>query len=319
MRQAGRMFPEYRQLRDSNDFMDICRDPALTSRVTRMPVEKLGVDAAIIFADIMHPLYCLDTSFELVSGTGPVIDDPVRNQEDVDALQAKPPAEAVGFLADGLRQTRQDLPGEVPLIGFTGAPFTMACYLVQGSPSRNFPQAKRLMFSEPETWKNLMSHLTEVLTDYSRLQVEAGADVIQLFDSWVGGLSGHHYKRHVLPHVHELVTNIQNLDVPVISFATGNPELLPYLDEAQPDVIGVDWRIDLETAHQRIPRSCPLQGNLDPSLLLASWSELRPEVDQLLEAGSAPPTHIVNLGHGVLPDTDPETVQNLVNYIQEHG
>lgn len=317
MRQAGRIFPEYRTLREQHEFMEVCRDPELTSRVTRMPVDRLGVDAAIIFADIMHPLHCLGINYDLVQGTGPVIDDPVRTEADVDGLASRPAREAVGFLEEGIRRTREDLPPEVPLIGFAGAPFTMACYLVEGQPSRQFSKAKQLMFARPDLWDRLLSHLSDVLVDYLTMQIEAGVEVIQLFDSWAGGLNPRPYRKQVLPHVEGLIDRLRPLDVPLISFATGNPELLTPMDEANPDVIGVDWRIDLLDAHQKTAPHRPLQGNLDPSLLLAPWERIEPELDSLLKAGGQLAGHIVNLGHGILPDTDPETARRVVEYVQE--
>jgi uroporphyrinogen decarboxylase len=316
MRQAGRIFPEYRDLRDNHTFMEICHSPELTSRVTTMPVERLGVDAAITFADIMFPLNVIDKDFELVKGTGPVIDDPIRTPADVEALEVGDAESTLSFFAESIEQTRTDLPEEVPLIGFAGAPFTLACYLIQGRSSRSFNWAREFMFTHPEPFRVLLRILTEVLEDYLKLQVDAGVDVLQLFDSWIGIVRPGDFRQHIQGHVEELLGSVPD-SIPTIYFGTGTPSLLNDMADAGPDVLGVDWRIELEEARNRVEREVPMQGNLDPALMLAPFERITPRLDDLLRQAESLPGHIFNLGHGVHPDTPLDTVKRVIDYVRE--
>jgi uroporphyrinogen decarboxylase len=316
MRQAGRYMPEYRAVRDKLGFLELCHHPAAAAEVTVTAVERLGVDAAIIFADILLVLEPLDVGLEFTRGDGPVLSRPVRGPEDVQRLSFYDTAEALSFVYEAVRQARHGLAGKVPLIGFAGAPFTLASYLVEGGASRNYVHTKSLMYHHPEAWHSLLSLLARLVNGYLRGQVEAGADAVQLFDSWVGCLSPDDYRRHVLPHSRAAMAGLSPA-TPVIHFGTGTAGLLSALREAGGDVIGVDWRIDLDDAWKRIGGDVAIQGNFDPVALFASPADIRRRARAILERAGGRPGHVFNLGHGILPETPVDHVVALVDAVHE--
>ncbi len=316
MRQAGRALPEYRAIRERATLLEITRDPALCTEVTLQPVRRLGVDAAILFADITTPFAGLGVDFDIVEGRGPVIANPVRSMADVEALRAFDPAQAVGPLLEAIRLIRTDSP--VPLIGFAGAPFTLACYLVEGGPSREFVTTKRLMHAEPATWSALLDRLVDATIAYLRAQVAAGAEALQVFDSWVGGLSPLDYERRLLPWYRRLFAGIADLGVPVTHFGVGTGGILDLQAAAGGDVIGLDWRIALAQGRALVGDRA-VQGNLDPVLLLGPWEGIEEAARWILAQDDRRPGHIFNLGHGVLPATDPDHLKRLVDLVHDHG
>jgi uroporphyrinogen decarboxylase len=311
MRQAGRSLPEYRALRAGTTMLQACLDPGLTCEITLQPVRRHGVDAAILFSDIVVPLYVAGVGVDIVPGTGPVVARPVRTAADVAALpelvpeQVAPVAEAIGML---LREL-----GDIPLIGFAGAPFTLASYLVEGGPSRNHERTKALMYSAPAVWHALMGRLADLTATFLRAQVDAGVDAVQLFDSWAGALSERDYRRFVLPHSSRVLAAVADAGVPRIHFGVGTGELLGAMAEAGADVIGVDWRVPLCEAARRTGR--PVQGNLDPAVLLADRASIDAEVRRILDEGEKAQGHVFNLGHGVLPATHPDVLTWLVDQV----
>ena len=314
MRQAGRSLPEYRRVREAATLADIVGNPALCAEVTLQPVRRLGVDAAILFADITTPLPGLGVDVKLVDGVGPVIDRPVRSLTDVAALRPFVATETVGPLLDAVRLLREEL--EVPLIGFAGAPFTLATYLVEGRSSQAATRLRSMLHAEPETAAALFTRLTDMTIDYLRAQAQAGAQALQLFDSWVGTLGPRAYEQHVAPHMRRLFAALADLGVPLIHFGTGNPALIPAIAAAGGDVIGIDWRIGLADAWAAVP-DCAVQGNLDPLALLGPWEAAAGEARAVLREANGRPGHIFNLGHGVLPETDPEDLRRLVDLVHE--
>lgn len=314
MRQAGRSLPEYRRIRERARLVDIVGDAALCAEVSLQPVDRLGVDAAIVFADITTPLPGIGVDVRMVEGVGPVIDRPIRTAEDVARLRTSEPAETVGPLLDAIAMIRRASP--VPVIGFAGAPFTLAAYLVEGRSPRELERTKRLMHAEPATWHALMTALVDMDVAYLRAQVGAGAQIVQLFDSWVGQLSPFDYRDGVLPHVQRLIASIGDLDVPVIHFGTGTGGLLEAMAEAGGDAIGVDWRVGLGDAWGRIGERA-IQGNLDPQALLGPWASVVAQTTWILGEAAGRPGHIFNLGHGVLPATDPDDLRRLVGLVHE--
>ncbi len=316
MRQAGRSLPEYRALRDRHGILDICRTPELAAEVTMQPVRRLGVDAAILFSDIVVPLEPMGVELAIVPGVGPVIDSPVRSRRAVDALRPLVPEEGVPYVLEAVRGLASTI--DVPLIGFGGAPFTLASYLVEGGPSKNHSRTKAFMYAEPAAWQVLMERLGESVLAYLRAQVKAGAAAVQLFDSWVGELSSEDFRSYVLPSVGRIFDGLADLDVPRIYFGVGTGELLGDMAETGPDVVGVDWRVPLDEAGVRTGPNVALQGNLDPALCLAPWEVIEPRAREVL--GRAPGTgHIFNLGHGVLPETDPGVLGRLVELVHREG
>jgi uroporphyrinogen decarboxylase len=313
MRQAGRSLPEYRALRADTGMLAACLDPALTCEITLQPVRRHGVDAAILFSDIVVPLHIAGIDVDIVPGTGPVVARPVRTAADVAALpvldveQVAPVAQAVALL---LREL-----GPVPLIGFAGAPFTLASYLVEGGPSRNHERTKALMHAAPEVWHALMSRLADVTATFLRAQVEAGVDAVQLFDSWAGALSLRDYRSHVLPHSARVLAGLADAGVPRIHFGVGTGELLGAMGEAGADVVGVDWRVPLDEAARRTGGARALQGNLDPAVLFADTATVEAEVGRIAAEGRRAPGHVFNLGHGVLPGTDPDVLTRVVDLV----
>ena len=316
MRQAGRYMPEYRAVRDTVPFLELCKTPDLAAQVTLEAVERLGVDAAIIFADILLILEPMGVGLEFAQGDGPIIHRPVRSGADVDQLEERPPSETMSFVFEAVRKVRMALADDIALIGFAGAPFTVASYLIEGGGSRNYIETKRLMYADPAVWRALMDHLVRVTTDYLNEQIAAGAQAVQLFDSWIGCLSPDDYRTFILPHMQTLIRGIAP-GVPVIHFGTNTSTLLELLAEAGGDVIGVDWRIDLNVAWPRIGFDRAVQGNLDPVTLFAPLDTLRQNTQRVLQAADRRPGHIFNLGHGILPQTPVDNVIALVDMVHE--
>jgi uroporphyrinogen decarboxylase len=315
MRQAGRSLPEYRELRVGNAMLDACLTPELASEITLQPVRRHGVDAAIFFSDIVIPVKLAGVSVEIVPGKGPVIEHPIRTASDVAALRPLDP-DALQPIREAVAATVAQL-GSTPLIGFAGAPFTLASYLVEGGPSKDQQRARTLMFSDPHTWAALLNWCADVTGEFLRAQVEAGASAAQLFDSWVGSLSEVNYLRRVAPHSRRAIDHLRGLDVPKVHFGVGSGEMLQAMYSIGVDVMGVDWRIPLDEAERRLGGGVPLQGNIDPALLAAPWSILEAHVYDVIERGKAAPSHVLNLGHGVPPDTDPDVLTRIVELV--HG
>jgi uroporphyrinogen decarboxylase len=314
MRQAGRALPEYRKIRERATLVEITRDAALCAEVTLQPVRRLGVDAAILFADITTPLPGMGVGMEIREGVGPVIDRPVRSPDDVAALRRFDPEASVGPLLDAIRLVRAE--SAVPLIGFAGAPFTLACYLVEGGPSRDFVTTRTFMRTRPDAWAALMDILTDGTIDYLTSQVAAGAEVVQVFDSWVGGLGPLDYERSVLPWMQRLFAAIRPLGVPAIHFGVGTAGLLQHQARAGGDVIGLDWRIALADGWAQVGDR-GVQGNLDPTLLLGPFDATAQAARWVLSQARGRPGHVFNLGHGVLPGTDPDHLRRLVDLVHE--
>jgi uroporphyrinogen decarboxylase len=316
MRQAGRYMPEYRAVREKVAFLELCKNPQLSSEVMCTAVERLGVDAAIIFSDLLPILEPMGMDLEFSPGDGPQIHNPVRESVDVDRVVELESTEALHFVFETVAQTRRDLPEHIPLIGFAGAPFTLASYAIEGGASRNFLHTKTLMYREPAAWQELMERLSRSITRYLNAQIAAGAQAVQLFDSWVGCLSVTDYRRHVLPHVRTIARGLAP-GAPLIHFATGNPALLAPMTESGGDVIGVDWRIDLAEAWRTVGYDRAVQGNLDPAVLLADRDSIAEQAHTILESVKGRVGHIFNLGHGVLPQTPPDNARALVDIVHE--
>jgi uroporphyrinogen decarboxylase len=317
MRQAGRYQAEYRALRRKHSMIELCKTPDLAAEVTLLPIRQSDLDAAIIFGDLMLPLEGMGVPFELKDNVGPIIEKPIRSEEDVGALRPLEPRRDVPYLLEALAIVRRELSGRVPLIGFAGAPFTLAAYMIEGRGSRDYRQTKLFMFSRADLWHRLMDHLAGSIALYLRAQVEAGADVVQLFDSWVGTLSPADYREYVLPHMVKLFGGLKGIGVPVIHFGTGTATLLPLMAEAGGDVIGADWRIPLDAAWDLIGHGRAIQGNLDPTVLLAEFDVVRRKASEVLEEVAGRPGHIFNLGHGILPGTPVDNVRRLADFVHE--
>jgi uroporphyrinogen decarboxylase len=315
MRQAGRYMPEYRALREKHSLLHLCRTPELAVEVTLQPVRALGVDAAILFSDLLLPLAPLGIPFDFLAGEGPVIEKPLRTRADIEALRRFEPRQELGMVLEAIRTLRRELEGRVPLIGFAGAPFTLASYAIEGGHSNNFALTKSLMYGDPGSWHRLAGLLADVAGDYLRAQVEAGAQAVQLFDSWVGALDAADYREFVLPHVRALLARLQGADVPVIHFGTGTFHLLEAQREAGGDVIGLDWRTPLDEGWSRVGPGAAVQGNLDPTLLFGPRERLLARVDEVLRRAGGRPGHVFNLGHGILPGTPVENVKAVVDHV----
>jgi uroporphyrinogen decarboxylase len=315
MRQAGRSLPEYRQVRAGTSMLEACRTPDLITELTLQPVRRHGVDAAILFSDIVVPLAAVGVGVDIVSGVGPVVDKPIRTMSDVDRLRPLEPSE-VPYLSQAVSALVSEL-GATPLIGFAGAPFTLASYLVEGGPSRDHALTKALMHGEPALWHSLLARLATISATYLKVQVDAGAAALQLFDSWAGALSAADYEQFVLPHSRAVLQSLSGRGVPRIHFGVGTGELLALMRAAGADVVGVDWRVPLPEAVRRIGRGAVLQGNLDPALLLAEWPVVDAEVRRIVTEGRYADGHIFNLGHGVLPETDPDVLTRVVALVKE--
>ncbi len=318
MRQAGRYMAEYRELRRNTTFLELCKNPDLCAEVMLMTVERLGVDAAIIFSDLLLILEPLGLDLEFAAGKGPVLHNPIREPGDVDRLVELQSIEPLEYVMETVRKTRAGLADDLPLIGFAGAPFTLAAYAVEGGGSRNYLHVKSLMYRDAGAWDALMSRLARAITLYLNAQIDAGAQAVQIFDSWVGCLGVDDYRRFVLPYSRRIIEALRP-GVPVIHFGTGNPALLPLLCEAGGSVIGVDWRIRLDDAWEVIGHDKAVQGNLDPVVLLGDPAEIRRRAKEVLDQAAGRPGHIFNLGHGVLQQTPVENVIALVDAVHELG
>ncbi len=317
MRQAGRYMPEYRAIRARHTLLEIVERPQLAAEVTLQPVEAHRVDAAILFADILLPVVPMGLSLEFVKGKGPVIREPVRSAAAVDALREPRTESDLGHVLEAIRLVRQALPESVPLIGFSGAPFTVAAYMIEGGASRNFIHAKTLMYSQPQAWHALMGKLAAALGEYLQAQAQAGAQALQVFDSWVGALSPADYRRYARPYTEMVLAAAAGTGVPVIHFGTGTATLLEDMASAGGDVVGLDWRVPLERGWARLGPDKAVQGNLDPVSLFAPLPELRGRVQDVLERAAGRPGHIFNLGHGILPETPVANVRAVVDMVHE--
>ena len=318
MRQAGRYMAEYRAIRKQYSLIEICKKPEVAAQVTIEAAEILKVDAAIIFADLLLPLEVMGLPFHFSAGEGPKIEKPVRTAEDIARLRTDRAAD-LGYVSEAVKLVCKHFGDKLPVIGFCGAPFTLASYMIEGGGSRNYIFTKKMMYSAPAAWNELMKKLVAVTAEYSAEQVRAGADTIQIFDSWVGCLSVEDYRHYVLPHVTDLVRRLQKTGVPVIYFGTDSATLLPSMQESGAEVIGLDWRIPLDKGWQTLGCKKAVQGNLDPVLLFADWKELKSRAENILRQAAGRPGHIFNLGHGILPETPVDNVKALCDYIREHS
>jgi uroporphyrinogen decarboxylase len=317
MRQAGRYMPEYRKVRKEYSLLEICKKPEIAADVTITAAEILGVDAAIIFADLLLPLEVMGLPFHFAAGEGPVIQKPVRTSADISGLRADGAPE-LGYVSEAITLVCKHFGTRVPVIGFCGAPFTLASYMIEGGGSRNYVHTKKMMYSFPAAWDDLMAKLVRITSEYASEQVRAGADAIQVFDSWVGCLSVEDYRKYVLPRTTELISNVRTTGAPVIYFGTDSSTLLPSMQETGADVIGLDWRIPLDEGWRSISFKAGVQGNLDPVVLFADWKEVKSRAEDILQRAGGRPGHIFNLGHGILPETPVENVKALVRFVQEH-
>ena len=318
MRQAGRYMAEYRALRERHSLLEICREPDLATEVTLQPVRRIDVDAAILFSDLLLPLEPMGLPFDFVKGEGPQIERPIGGPEDIDRLRVFEPREALAHVLTAIHQIQQELAGAVPLIGFAGAPFTLASYAIEGGHSNNFARTKALMYGHPDAWHRLCEKFATVVSTYLAAQIDAGVDAVQLFDSWVGTLNAADYREFAFPHTQRIFQAIGGR-VPTIHFGTGTSTILEELREAGGDVIGVDWRIPIDEAWDRIGRDRAVQGNLDPTLLLGPTSRMFERTDEVLRRAAGKAGHIFNLGHGILPSTPVEHVQMLAQYVHSAG
>jgi len=318
MRQAGRYLKEYRALRKKYSFLEMCKNSELAAQVTLQPIEKFKLDAAIIFSDILIPLEPMGVEFEFAKGEGPVFHHPLRQMKEVEKLRIIEPEEETSFLMEAIRIVRKELEGKIPLIGFSGAPFTLASYIIEGGHSKNYILTKNLMYQDRPTWDALMEKLSEMLIRYLNAQVRSGVQALQIFDSWVGCLSPHDYGEYVLPYSKKVIGGIGE-NVPIIHFATSHSTLLELMKGAGGNVIGVDWRVDIGEAWGRIGYDVAIQGNLDPVVLLAPADLIEKEVKRILDGVKGRPGHIFNLGHGILPNTPAENVAALVDMVHEYS
>ena len=318
MRQAGRYMAEYRKLRERHSLLEICRAPDLATEVTLQPVRRIDVDAAILFSDLLLPLEPMGLPFDFVKGEGPQIERPIESPADIDRLHVFEPRDALAHVLAAIRQIQQELAGVVPLIGFAGAPFTLASYAIEGGHSSNFARTKALMYGHPDAWHQLCDKFATIVADYLVAQIEAGVDAVQVFDSWVGTLNAADYREFALPHTKRIFDAVAGR-VPTIHFGTGTSTILEELRDAGGEVIGVDWRIPIDEAWDRIGADRAVQGNLDPTLLLGPTARMLERADDVLERVNGRPGHIFNLGHGILPSTPVEHVQMLAQYVHSAG
>jgi uroporphyrinogen decarboxylase len=317
MRQAGRVLPEYRAVRERLTLMQICEDPELCAEVTLQPVRRFGVDAAILFADLMHPLAGVGIDLELVENVGPVIREPIRSLADVSRLRPIEPEQDLPATLETIRILKRELGGETPVVGFAGAPFTLAAYLVEGKPSRDFLRTKAMMYGEPEMWHALMRRLSEIVTAFMQAQIAAGVDALQLFDSWVGALSPRDYEMFVRPHTARILAALRPAGIPLIHFGVNTATLLPQMKDDGGTVIGLDWRIPLDDGWRIVGYDKAVQGNLDPAVLLGPPDAIRDAVSDVLTRAGGRPGHIFNLGHGLHPQTPLDGVYKVVEYVRE--
>ena len=315
MRQAGRSLPEYRKIREGIGMLESCRRPDLVTEITLQPVRRHGVDAAILFSDIVVPIAAAGIDLDIVAGTGPVVAEPVRAESDLARLRTITAAD-VDFVAESVKLLVGEL-GATPLIGFAGAPFTLASYLIEGGPSRTYQKTKAMMYGAPQLWHALLARLAEITLTFLRTQVDAGVSAVQLFDSWAGALSEADYRTYVMPHSATVLRGLQDAGVPRIHFGVGTAVLLEAMGEAGADVVGVDWRTPLDVATRRIGPDRAVQGNLDPAILFAGWDVVEREARRVLAQGRSAPGHVFNLGHGVMPETDPDILTRLVALVHE--
>ncbi|WP_221640490.1 uroporphyrinogen decarboxylase [Actinoallomurus bryophytorum] len=317
MRQAGRSLPEYREARGGIPMMEACATPDLIVEITMQPVRRYTVDAAIFFSDIVVPLKAIGVDVDIKPGVGPVIADPIRDAAGVDRLRLLEPDD-VPYVTEAVSTLTGELAG-IPLIGFAGGPFTLASYLIEGGPSKNHERTKAMMYGEPDLWARLLDRLADIAIAYLKVQVEAGARAIQLFDSWVGGVAPADYRTSVLPHSSKIFSALESYDVPRIHFGVGTGELLGLMGEVGADVVGVDWRVPLDEAVGRVEAGKALQGNLDPAILLAPWDVVAERAREVLAQGRTAEGHVFNLGHGVLPATDPGVLARLTDLVHEES
>jgi uroporphyrinogen decarboxylase len=318
MRQAGRYMPEYRDIRARHSLLDICKSPELATIVTLQPVRRIDVDAAILFSDLLLPLEPMGIPFDFVRGEGPAIENPLRSEADIDRLKCFEPREALSHVLQAIRMIRTELDDDVPLIGFGGAPFTLASYAIEGGHSNTFALTKALMYSNPRAWHRLCDMLSSIVAEYMKAQIEAGVQAVQIFDSWVGALNSADYREFVMPHTRKIFDGIGGLGVPTIHFGTGTALILGDMRDGGGDVIGADWRIPLDEAWGRIGYDRAIQGNLDPTLLLAPLDRMLAGADAVLQKANGRPGHIFNLGHGILPTTPVEHVQALAQHVHRY-
>lgn len=319
MRQAGRYMPEYMAIREKSDFLTMCKTPELATEVTLQPVDIIGVDAAILFADILLPLEGMGLDLAFAKNEGPVISNPVRNKQDVDNIRILEAEEATPYVMDAIRMLRKELENKVPLIGFSGAPFTIASYIIEGGGSKEYKNCKTMMYKEPELWHALLGKISEVLLRYLKAQIKAGAQAVQMFDSWVGALNAQDYVTYVLPHSKFVLAGLKDEGVPVIHFANNAGAMLENVAEAGGDVIGVDWRINLDVAWNRVGYDRAIQGNLDPFILFSTPEVIEEKVKWILELADNRPGHIFNLGHGINKETPVENVKALVEAVHKYS
>ena len=319
MRQAGRYMAEYRALRAKYRMLELCKTPELAVEVTLQPIRAHAVDAAILFADLLLPLEPMGAPFDFLAGEGPVVEHPVRTAADIAALRLIEPEDGLGYVLETIRLLRRELDGKTPLIGFAGGPFTLASYLIEGGKSSHYVLTKRLMFAEPQLWHELAGKLAEVVRRFLRAQIDAGAQAVQLFDSWVGALGPDDFAQYVEPHLAHILKDLESTGVPVIHFGTGTQSLLELQQRAGGTVIGVDWRTSLEEAARRLGPNTVLQGNLDPVALFAPRAVLEEKLARVVSAGRSAKSHIFNLGHGILPETDPAVVSFVADRVHELG
>jgi len=319
MRQAGRYMSEYMEIRSKYSFLEMCKNSEVAAEVTLQPINKLGVDAAILFADILLPLEGMGIDLEFAKNEGPVIHNPVRTKADVEALRILEAEEATPYVMEAIRILRRELEGRVPLIGFSGAPFTLASYMIEGGGSKNYIECKKMMWQAPEVWHALMAKISEVIVRYLKAQIKAGAQAVQVFDSWVGTLSPEDYKEYVLPHSKYVMDGLKDAGVPVIHFANNASSMLEMVKEAGGDVIGLDWRINIDEAIRRLGDDVAVQGNIDPMILFAPPKVIEARVKDILDRVGNRPGHIFNLGHGIHKETPVENVIALVEAVHKYS
>lgn len=319
MRQAGRYMSEYMALRKKHSLLEICRIPDLATTVTMQPVNRIEVDAAILFSDLLLPLEPMGIRFDFVAGEGPAIENPIRSGADIDALRRFDPRESLAHVLTAIGQIQRELAGRVPLIGFAGAPFTLASYAIEGGHSNNFAKTKALMYGEPEAWHKLCAFLADLISDYLSAQIDAGVDCVQVFDSWVGALNSRDYREFIMPHTKRIFDSLEGKGVPTIHFGVGTRSILGDIRDAGGDVIGADWRTPIDEAWNVIGPDRGVQGNLDPTLLLGPIERVFAAADDILDRIGGRPGHIFNLGHGILPQTPLSHVQALAHYVHRQS
>ncbi|MEW6087512.1 MAG: uroporphyrinogen decarboxylase [bacterium] len=319
MRQAGRYMEEYRKIRENYSFIEMCKNPEIACEVTLQPVRKIPLDAAIIFADILLPLEGMGIDFYFGRNEGPVIKNPINTKSDIEKIRIIEPEKDVAYLLKAIKLVKKELDGKIPLIGFSGAPFTLASYMIEGGHSRDYLKTKIMMYNEPVSWHKMMDKLSEIIIIYLSAQIESGVDLIQLFDSWIGCLSENDYEKFVMPYSEKIFKAVKKQNVPAIHFGTGTSHLLELMKKAGGDVLGIDWRINLDEAWQKLGKDTAVQGNLDPSVLFARPSEIKKRVKQILNFADNRPGHIFNLGHGILQGTPVENVILLANTVHEYS